>query len=175
METIIVADKKSHDFDPTIVFYNNSNKYDYSQSNDLFDSNSAVFCCPDNYEKDNLLGEATYRITFMANYDKWKALEKDEYKKEKEVVFDHSVKLLKKLNPTFDSTILFKDVFSPTTVERYTSHLDGTVYGSPDKTRDGKTEYSNLFIIGTDQGFLGIVGSMLSGISMANLHGLMDN
>src|SRR2546428_9324301 len=28
----------------------------------------------------------------------------------------------------------------------------------------------NLFICGNDQGFLGIVGAMLSGISMANLH-----
>jgi hypothetical protein len=50
----------------------------------------------------------------------------------------------------------------------------GTVYGSTDKTRDGKTPYNGLYIIGTDQGFLGIVGAMLSGISMANLHGLME-
>jgi phytoene dehydrogenase-like protein len=51
--------------------------------------------------------------------------------------------------------------------------LKGTVYGAIDKTRDGRTPVKNLFIIGTDQCFLGIVGSMLSGISMANLHGLM--
>jgi len=175
METIIVADKKTKEFDPTIVFYNDSSVYDYSQSCGLFDSSSAVFCCPDNYEKHNLEGESTFRITFMANYDKWKELSKEQYKEEKEVVYAHSLKLLKKLNPHFDSKINFYDVFSPTTVERYTSHFEGTVYGSPEKTRDGKTEFSNLYIIGTDQGFLGIVGSMLSGISMANLHGLMDN
>jgi len=34
----------------------------------------------------------------------------------------------------------------------------------------GTTYLENLFICGTDQGFLGIVGAMLSGISMANLH-----
>ncbi len=175
METIIVTESKPLEFDPTIVFYNNSNKYDYSRSETLFDSSSAVICCPDNYERENREGEGTYRVTFMANYDKWKALEKERYKEEKEVVYEHSLNLLKKLNPKFDSKVHFYDVFSPTTVERYTSHFDGTVYGSPDKTRDGRTEFSNLFIIGTDQGFLGIVGSMLSGISMANLHGLMEN
>ena len=53
---------------------------------------------------------------------------------------------------------------------RYTGHLNGTVYGSPVKHRDGTTPVRNLFICGTDQGFLGIVGAMLSGISIANLH-----
>jgi phytoene dehydrogenase-like protein len=75
--------------------------------------------------------------------------------------------------PRFDGKVLFKDIFSPLTIERYTWHLNGTVYGSIDKTRDGTTKVAGLFIIGTDQGFLGIIGSILSGISMANLHGLM--
>ena len=82
--------------------------------------------------------------------------------------------LVKKLIPDFDLDIRFHDVFSPTTVERYTSHFKGTVYGSTDKTRDGSTPIKDLYIIGTDQGFLGIVGSMLSGISIANLYGLME-
>ncbi|PKN63980.1 MAG: phytoene dehydrogenase, partial [Deltaproteobacteria bacterium HGW-Deltaproteobacteria-10] len=47
-------------------------------------------------------------------------------------------------------------------------------YGSTQKVRDGRTAIKNLFICGTDQGFLGIVGAMLSGISMANLHCLMN-
>jgi phytoene dehydrogenase-like protein len=92
----------------------------------------------------------------------------------KEKVGESAFELIKKLNPQFDGKLLFKDIFSPLTVERYTWHLNGTVYGSTDKTRDGRTPVKNLFIIGTDQGFLGIVGSMLSGISMANLHGLMS-
>src|SRR5207249_719118 len=40
----------------------------------------------------------------------------------------------------------------------------------PDKFKTGRTHLENLFICGNDQGFLGIVGAMLSGISMANLH-----
>jgi hypothetical protein len=38
------------------------------------------------------------------------------------------------------------------------------------KIRDGRTPLANLYLAGTDQGFLGIVGAMLSGISMANFH-----
>jgi phytoene dehydrogenase-like protein len=57
---------------------------------------------------------------------------------------------------------------------RYTGHIKGAVYGSTQKVRDGRTAIKNLFICGTDQGFLGIVGAMLSGISMANLHCLMN-
>lgn len=133
-----------------------------------------MFCCPDNYELNNRNGEGTYRVTFMANYDKWKALEREAYKEQKEIVYNESVALLKKIIPKFNDEIRFHDVFSPTTVERYTSHFSGTVYGSTTKTRDGSTPYKGLYIIGTDQGFLGIVGSMLSGISMANLHGLME-
>ena len=52
-------------------------------------------------------------------------------------------------------------------------HLNGAVYGSPEKIKDGRMPVKNLFICGTDQGFLGIIGATLSGISMANLHVLM--
>jgi phytoene dehydrogenase-like protein len=110
----------------------------------------------------------------MANYNQWRELNRSGYDETKDKVAESALALVKKLNPQFDGKLLFRDIFSPMTIERYTWHLNGTVYGSIDKTRDGKTPVKNLFIIGTDQGFLGIVGSMLSGISMANLHGLMN-
>ena len=62
------------------------------------------------------------------------------------------------------------DMFTPRTIRKYTGHINGAVYGSPRKIRDGVTEFSNLYLCGTDQGYLGIVGALLSGISMANLH-----
>jgi hypothetical protein len=64
-------------------------------------------------------------------------------------------------------------MFTPKTITKFTSHLGGAVYGSPEKAKDGRTELDNLFIAGTDQGFLGIVGAMLSGISIANRNVLM--
>jgi phytoene dehydrogenase-like protein len=161
-------------FDSTIVFYNDSDNYNYQKPNSLFDKSSAVFCLPDNYQRDDNKGHATVRVTHMANYKMWKELEKKEYLKHKEAVFSEAKALGEKLfSQKLD--VVFKDVFTPSTIERYTNHFDGTVYGSTTKLRDGKTEIDGLYIIGTDQGFLGIVGSMLSGISMANLHGLMES
>ncbi len=177
LESIFVFDKKIpvSQNDSTIVFYNNAPSYSYRPAKDYFDSTSAVICFPDNYETHKNSGEGTVRITYMANYEQWCSLPKDQYQEFKEKVGESALQLVQKLNPHFDGRLLFKDIFSPTTIERYTWHFNGTVYGSIDKTRDGRTPVKNLFIIGTDQGFLGIVGSMLSGISMANLHGLMGS
>lgn len=172
LESIFVFDKKVP-VDPTIVFYNNDQKYNYRPAQDYFDPKSAVVCFPDNYEISKREGEGTVRITYMANYHQWRELPRTQYEEMKEKVSESAQGLVKKLIPGFDGKLLFRDIFSPITIERYTWHLNGTVYGSIDKTRDGRTPVKNLFIIGTDQGFLGIVGSMLSGISMANLHGLM--
>ena len=176
MESIFVFDKKIPQAinDSTISFYNNAESYSYKPASEYFDSTSAVVCLPDNYEINNQAGEGVARVTFMSNYSQWKSLEKSAYNEKKEIVAEESLKLIAKLSPGFDGKLLFKDVFSPTTIERYTWHANGTVYGSIDKTRDGMTPVKGLFIIGTDQGFLGIIGSILSGISMANLHGLME-
>lgn len=176
LESIFVFDKKIPQSanDSTIVFYNNAPKYSYRPAVNYFDSSSAVVCFPDNYEIQNTEGEGTVRVTYMANFDQWKNLPREEYDMKKETVGNSAIDLVKKIVPGLDHKLLFKDVFSPTTIEKYTWHLNGTVYGSIDKTRDGRTPVPNLFIIGTDQGFLGIVGAILSGISMANLHGLMN-
>ena len=66
--------------------------------------------------------------------------------------------------------IQYVDAFTPMTVKKFTSHFNGAIYGAPNKVKDGTTSLENVFICGTDQGFLGIIGALLSGISMANLH-----
>lgn len=172
LETIFVFDRKL-EAPETIVFYNDSPRYHYREPRTLFDASSAVVCLPDNYESFNRDGEGLARITYMANYQQWRGLEWSQYLAQKELVAESARGLLRRLYPSFQAELRFTDVFSPTTIEKYTWHLDGTVYGSVDKVRDGRTPIEGLFIIGTDQGFLGIVGAMLSGISMANLHGLM--
>ncbi len=176
MESIAVLDRRvdPNDFDSTIVFYNDSSRYHYEGSKKLWDNRSAVVCCPDNYEPGQREGPGCLRVTFMANYEKFKALERSAYLEKKEEAYAEAMSIAKSLFNSFNYNIILKDVFSPTTVERYTWHERGCVYGSPDKTRDGKTPIENLFIIGTDQGFLGIVGSILSGISIGNLYGLMN-
>jgi len=65
-------------------------------------------------------------------------------------------------------------MFTPSTIVRFTGHDNGAIYGSPDKQLDGRTHLENLFVCGTDQGFVGIIGSIVSGISMANQHCLRE-
>ena len=65
-------------------------------------------------------------------------------------------------------------MFTPTTIRRFTWHDNGAVYGAPEKRSDGTTHLQNLYLCGTDQGFVGIVGSIISGISIANRYCLKD-
>ncbi|MBL4886602.1 MAG: hypothetical protein JKY95_19010 [Planctomycetaceae bacterium] len=76
--------------------------------------------------------------------------------------------------PDYRPHIIDTDSFTPKTIKHYTGHINGCVYGAPEKSLDGSTKLENLFICGTDQGFLGIIGAMLSGITMANNHCLMN-
>ena len=63
-------------------------------------------------------------------------------------------------------------MFTPTTVVRYTGREKGAIYGSPKKRMTGETPIAGLALCGTDQGYLGVVGALLSGIAMANRHAL---
>lgn len=186
-EAIYITKKKPHDYgqDNTIIFYNNANEYQYRCPNDFTDPQSAVICFPNNFKFSNNhdgafaddFNDGVLRITMMANYQRWKEAKgnKEVYLMEKERVHNASLEILAAHLPHFNpADITFRDIFTPTTVEKYTGHFGGCVYGSPDKSRDGSTPYKGLVVCGTDQGFLGIIGSMLSGISIANLYGLMD-
>jgi len=174
-ETILFFDQKPADRDiqDTIVFYNNNEKYYYQKPQSLCDYSSAVICFPNNFNNDDY-NEGVIRITFMANFEKWNELDRPAYLLKKKEVLRQSLELIKKLFPQFEARLNYSDVFTPRTITRYTGHLKGAVYGTTQKVRDGRTAIRNLFICGTDQGFLGIVGAMLSGISMANLHCLMN-
>ncbi|MEJ6621970.1 MAG: hypothetical protein QNL93_08495 [Opitutae bacterium] len=66
-----------------------------------------------------------------------------------------------------DATVL-NDTFTPRTIKKYTNHANGALYGSPRKSRTGSTNLKNLYLAGTDQGYIGIVGAMLGGIAVAN-------
>lgn len=177
VETILVTDQKPAHFDyhQTTVFYNEGRRFNYRRPKTLVDHNSALLCLSNNYRDDHL-EEGIMRITHLANYSLWKELTPDEYRTRKEESLRQSLKIASKCFPKYlaNSSILFQDTFTPLTVERYTGHFEGAVYGAPAKQWDGKTSVRNLFLAGTDQGFLGIVGSMLSGISMANGHCLSD-
>ena len=68
---------------------------------------------------------------------------------------------------------VFDEVATPKTIRRYTGKLGGAVYGSPTKRRGGATGIEKLHLVGTDEGLLGVVGALLSGITVANREALM--
>jgi phytoene dehydrogenase-like protein len=172
VEFITVLDKQPTEMghETTIVFYNNSDRFDYRKPDELVNVSSGVICCPNNFQYENPLPEGMIRITNLANFDLWDRLGEEEYKAQKAAWLGTSINEVIKLIPDFRDSIIFTDVFTPKTIHRFTGHINGAVYGTPRKIKTGRTHLDNLFICGTDQGFLGIVGAMLSGISMANLH-----
>ena len=191
-ETITVLDQQPADFgwDDTIIFFNTRERFRYAGVKDaLVDPTSGVICFPNNYQygAGRQLEEGFLRVTAMANHDQWCALNEDDYLAQKAYWYEELQKVTLGILPhpkgtdaspqasaadMIASHRLASDMFTPRTVRKYTGHLNGAIYGAPNKIKDGRTHLENLYLAGTDQGFLGIVGAMLSGISMANLHSL---
>lgn len=172
VESIAVLDTSPADLghDATIVFYNDSQTFTYAPPADLIDLGSGVVCCPNNYQDHQHLTEGLFRITWLASPSAWAALSESAYRDAKTQCGEHFLSFLDSYMPDGRNHVVCTDMFTPRTIQRFTGHRNGAVYGSPKKRRDGCTPIENLFICGTDQGFLGIVGAMLSGITIANLH-----
>ena len=183
-ETITVLDRQPADFgwDDTIIFFNTAERFRYARVEDaLVDPTSGVICFPNNYQygEGRQLDEGFLRVTAMAHHDQWCALSEDDYLAQKAHWYAKlqqvTLGLLPKAKLDLDTHRIASDMFTPRTVRKYTGHLNGAIYGAPNKIKDGRTHLENLYLAGTDQGFLGIVGAMLSGISMANLHCLQNS
>jgi len=158
----------------TIIFFNFQKSFSFKKPTKAVDFDGGVICFPDGFQDIPAAPENQIRITHMANYDKWQQANPDQYKKMKEESKQQSWHKAATILGDFSQEVVFSDSFTPTTIERFTSKTKGAVYGSPDKQKNGKTEFNNLFIAGTDQGFLGIVGSMISGTNIVTLQVLME-
>jgi len=175
VENIFLFNKKQSPppSERTIIFFNSAPSFKYQRPALPTDFNSGVICFPENFTGRTVNTDYfELRSTHLANYHKWKELNsnREVYLKHKLSVADESLNTVKKIIGNFPGEILFQDTFTPITVQRYTSKKEGAIYGSPYKIKDGNIGYSNVFLAGTDQGFLGIVGSMLSGVSIVNQH-----
>ncbi len=180
IESISILDREPEKLgnDDTITFYNDSNQFHWQRpETDLCDTRTGVICSPNNYDysdEEGKLSDGVVRITTIAHYDRWKQLGPDEYQRQKLRWYDRSVDASVRFTPDFRPYVIDTDLFTPTTITRFTWHDNGAVYGAPDKQLDGTTHLENLFLCGTDQGYVGIIGAMMSGISMANVHCLRD-
>lgn len=181
VETITVLNRQPSELgwgDDTIIFFNDSPRFAYERPDAQVDLRSGVICLPNNftYPEGQRLPEGLFRCTCLANYDRWAQLPEEVYQADKKRWYDaitagaqRFLPVLPKVDALQTATVA-TDMFTPRTITRFTGHLAGAIYGSPIKNRQGRTELTNVYLCGTDQGFLGIVGAMLSGISMANYH-----
>lgn len=175
VESIFLVDKESAlhlPQDTTILFYNQGKKFKYRRPDASVDFGSGVICLPGNFRNRPAQEYVEVRSTHLASYHSWEAKAHNEelYKQTKAETARASLAVLEKFIGNFNQHIVYQDTFTPLTVQRYTSKKDGAIYGSVSKIKDGDIGYANLFLAGTDQGFLGIIGSMLSGVSMVNQH-----
>ena len=184
VESISVLDRPAAElgYDDTVTFYSTrapraGDRFRYANPDEPCDLTSGIGCSPDNYEYDDPAArgpEGTLRLTVLANPAYWNGLEPDDYAAAKAkwhaAALDagRDFGVLPDVTGAHAGAVLDSDVFTPKTITRFTGHPNGAVYGSATKLRDGRTGLEGLHVIGTDQGYLGIVGAMLSGVSIAN-------
>ena len=176
IETISVLDAPPQKFghDKTIVFFNDSERFDYRNPNELVDLRSGVICSPNNFAYTEPLEENMIRITALANYDLWRKLSPEEYRRQKLLWYERTLESAARFIPDFRRHIVDVDMFTPLTIQRYTGRERGAIYGAADKKYDGLTPFKNLFVCGADQGMVGVIGALVSGVAIANKYALAD-
>lgn len=176
IETISVLDAPPKKFghDKTIVFFNDSERFDYRNPNELVDLRSGVVCSPNNFAYTEPLEENMIRITALANYDLWRQLSPEEYRRQKLLWYERTLESAARFIPDFRRHVVDVDMFTPLTIQRYTGRERGAIYGAADKKYDGLTPFKNLFVCGADQGMVGVIGALVSGVAIANKYALAD-
>lgn len=171
VETVLILDHSAATLgvEATIRFENQSNHLRFARATQAVDYESRVLCMPDNFQQlaESAI-EPAIRVTRLANYEDWFRMAPQAYQDAKDELLEHELAALEAEIPSIRHHVVCTDMFTPRTINRFTGHLHGAVYGSPRKQRDGTTPLDNLFLAGTDQGFLGVVGALMSGVSITN-------
>ncbi len=174
LESIAVLDTPPAELghDAATFFFSTEDRCRYRRPDALVDVGSGVISAPTNFASETPLPEGLMRLTVLANHGRWCALPEEEYRAEKERAADAAVASASRFVPDWRPHTVFRDVFTPRTIQHFTGHAGGAVYGSPRKHKDGETGIDGVYLCGTDQGYLGVIGALISGIAMANKHGL---
>jgi phytoene dehydrogenase-like protein len=155
-------------FSHCVAFVNRAEEFDFAPPAEPLEvPRSMLVCAPGNYqgaEESPLL-----RVSAITRPEWWFDRPEEEYRRLKRECAERCLEALRGYAPEIAANAECIDFFTPRTIKRFTGHCRGLLYGSPDKLRDCRTGLENLTAAGTDQGLLGIVGAMLSGILAANL------
>jgi phytoene dehydrogenase-like protein len=171
LESIFKLDRAPADFglDACTIFRCQKPVFDYIPPETPVDYSSQLYCVPGNYQDCQDIPAATQlRMTHLANPAYWLELTEEETMQAKEKVLVRQREILVESWPGLAEAILSAEVQTPKTIFRYSGHINGSIYGSPDKFSSSTCSLKNLFLCGTDQGLIGITGSMISGIATVN-------
>ncbi|MDE3084503.1 MAG: phytoene dehydrogenase, partial [Verrucomicrobiota bacterium] len=72
----------------------------------------------------------TVVVSINARYEDWQKLSEADYKNEKQRLIDESLAALEKFMPDVRQKIDWMEAATPRTIERYTTHLGGTSFGT---------------------------------------------
>ncbi len=178
LESMAVFDKSDTEAcrgKETIIFFNTNDTFIYRQPKAAYDTASGIICFPAHFQfhDDDIVPEPSVRVSTLANHKVWENItDISKYKSEKQKAATALFKTAEEITGmrNIESSAVLTDLYTPLTITRFTGRHHGSIYGSPHKLRDGRTHCPNLFICGADQGFHGITGAMLSGITIANLY-----
>lgn len=171
IESMFILDRHPREMglDASILFFNDSAEFRYAKPSGLYDTGAGVICAPANFVGNG--GERsrfTVRLTRLANSRRWLEMDSRSYAAAKERTVREQLTALERFMPGLRPHVRGQDTFTPRTIERFTGHFNGALYGVPDKQRSAETPCDNVFVCGADQGFPGIVGALLSGVTVAN-------
>jgi phytoene dehydrogenase-like protein len=177
LESISILDRphRALGHGATMTFFSTSDRPPYRRPDALVDATSGVLCASDNYAAREPLAEGIQRVTVLADHDRWTALDEEAYAREKERCEGLALDAASRFAPDPRPVRVLHDVATPRTIRRYTGKLGGAVYGCPEKRLDAATGVEGLHLLGTDQGLLGVVGALLSGITVANREALVPS
>ncbi len=174
LETISVLDRPpaALGHGAATSFFSLAAPFRYRRPEGLVDTESGVLSAPTNFATEEPELEPALRLTVLANHERFAALDPAAYAAAKEDAAGRALARAATLFPDWRPATVFRDVFTPCTIRRFTGHAEGAVYGAPRKRPSGATGVPGLWLCGTDQGWLGVVGALVSGVAMANRHAL---
>lgn len=180
VETISVLDRwpntlerpDGHPMGAGVLFFSTKVPFVYRRPGEPCDLSSGVVSMPTNFQNMPPEREGCLRVTVLADPDAWRGQPEQVYAERKRQWSEASLAATTAFCEDVRPFEVFREGFTPKTLHHYTAKENGAIYGSPKKHRSGKTPIDGLYLAGTDQGFLGIVGACVSGIAMANQHAL---
>lgn len=152
-----------------MVFFHADERFDWDPAVRPFESYS--ISCAAHFDFPSEPEYCFFKIAAYLGGEGWLGLDEAAYAEKKEAA---RARLESELRHRLPGLLripgeALSETMTPRTVHRYTSHVDGAIYGGADKSFSGETAYKNLFLVGNDQGGIGVVGALISGIVVANL------